>query len=225
MPKYFVHAPGQLPGGGQPPIRNTFFEFNEESLGLTFNAATEIELQLMARLLKAGYKKMRGVYPGAHEASLRQQKTAKEQERDENQRMVDEQMAANMERLRMQREELRKDKGEEVATEESPPQSPKGSLASRGIDVASSNNTPVEARHLSVPQVESGRRLSEPQPYTGGTLGAGLDISPLRPVSGSRAIPIKDPKTKMYSTPTKAGKRTSFTASETIHEESENEGA
>ena len=213
MPKFFIHAEGRLPGGGQPEIRNTFFEFNERSQGLTFAAATEIELQLMAKLLKAGYRKVNGVYPGTYEESQRQERLAEEQERYENQRITDAQMAANMERLKMQRAELKKDKQED-SKEDSPPQSPKGSLAPRDTDLVNSDNTPIEPR----------RRLSEPQPYTG-TLGAGLDISPMRAASGSKAIPIRDPKTKLHSTPTKTSKRMSFTASDTIHEESENDDA
>ena len=210
MPKFFIHAEGRLPGGDQPEIRNTFFEFNERSQGLTFAAATEIELQLMAKLLKAGYRKVNGVYSGTYEESQRQERLAEEQERYENQKIADAQMAANMERLKMQTAEVK----DENSKEDSPPQSPKGSLAPRDTDFINSDNTPVEPR----------RRLSEPQPYTG-TLGAGLDIPPLRPVSGSKAVPIKDSKTKPYSTPTKAGKRTSFTPSDIIQEENENEDA
>jgi hypothetical protein len=214
MPKFFIHAEGRLPGGGQLEIRNTFFEFNERSQGLTFAAATEIELQLMAKLLKAGYRKVNGVYPGTYEESQRQERLAEEQERYENQMIIDAQMAANMERLKMQRAELKKDKQKEEPKEDSPPQSPKGSLAPRDTDLINADNTSVEPR----------RRLSEPQPYTG-TLGAGLDISPMRATSGSRAIPIKDPRTKLHSTPTKASKRMSFTARDTIQEESETDDA
>ncbi len=203
MPEFLYFAEGRLPGGLQPPIRITHFEFNDRSQGLKFGKAIEIELQLMAKLLKAGYKKVNGIYPGTYDESQRQERLAEEREREANACL-----AANMERLRMQTEALKKD---------SPPQSPKGTFAPRDADAVDHDNTPIR-----FPDTESRRRLSEPQPYTG-TLGAGLDISPLRPASGSCAIAIKDPKTKMYSTPTKAGKRSSFAVGDTIHEENENE--
>lgn len=227
MPTYFFHAEGRLPGGRQPPIRITHFEFNAQSQGLTFEAATEIELQLMAKLLKAGYKKVNGVYPGTYEESQRQERFAEERERDGNPKTADTYLAANMKRLRMQTEALKekeesKKKVKEESKEDSPPQSPKGSLTPRDTDVMNSDNTPIRpGPPLPADATDPRRRLSEPQPYTG-TLGLGLDISPMRPASGSRAIPIKDPKTKMYSTPTKQGKRASF-AVDTIHEENENE--
>ena len=211
MPTYFIFAPGCLPGGLKPPIRITYFEFNEQSQGLKFADTIEIELRLMRKLLQAGYKKVNGVYPGTDEESREQQRLVDERDREAKQKISD--MTASMERLRQQNEALKE-------KEDSPPQSPKGSLAPRDFDVIDTDNTPIElGRHLAK---GTSRRLSEPQPYTG-TLGAGLDISPMRPSSGSKAIPIKDPKTKMQITPTKSCKRTSFTLDDTIHEETENE--
>jgi hypothetical protein len=198
MPQYFYHAEGCLPGGLPPPIRITHFEFHLRWQGLSFAEATQIELQLMSKLLKAGFKKLNGVYPGTYQESQARERLEEELERDVNNRVAE--MAAHMERLRMHNEEL---KGKR---KESPPQSPKGSLGPRDADLMNADNTP--ARHLS-------------EPYAG-TLGAGLDISPLRIPSSSRAIPIKDPK-MMRLTPTKLAKRPSFAVEDTIHEESEGE--
>lgn len=220
MPNFFIHAQGRLPNGRQPPIRNTHFEFNEKSQGLSFAAATEIEMQLMTKLLKAGYNVVNGVWPGTYQESQRQERMAEQRERDE---MVNNSLRRSMERLRLNTEAVKKEN-----QDESPPQSPKGSLA---LGESEPIHTPTT--RLSPP-----RRQSEPKPFTG-SLGANLDISPFRltppigtnvspmrstPTSGSRAIPIKDPN-KMHSTPTKAGRRPSFAVGDTIHEESENEDA
>lgn len=229
MPQYFIHADGRLPGGLQPPIRITHFEFNERSQGLTFRAGIGIELRLMAKLLQAGYKKVNGVYPGTYDEPQRQERLAEE---GKKQRVADTYLAASLKRLKLQTEAVKKEKMHtevmkqdkpEGKPRDSPPQSPKGTLAPRDIEVIDTNNNLIDpGRRLSIETdtPEPRRRLSEPQPYTG-TLGAGLDISPMRAASGSRAIPIKDPKTKMYRTPTKASRRTSFALDDTIHEENE----
>jgi hypothetical protein len=224
MPKFFIFAEGRLPGGLKPPIRITHFEFNAESQGLNFEAAIDIEMQLMSKLLLAGYKIVNGVYPGTDEEVLRQQIIADDLEKEANKKMAD--MASNMERLKEQTEAVKKETMKESTKdkleklEDSPPQSPKGTPAPRDIDTVDTNNTPV--RPFVTDDTPPRRRVSEPEPYTG-TLGAGLDISPLRTGSGSRAITIKDPKTKMYRTPTKSGRRTSFAVDDTIQEENENE--
>lgn len=233
MPTYFINAPGRLPGGHDPPFRITHFEFNQASQGLMFDAATDIELHLMTKLLQSGYRKVTGLdleeLQRLEEQQKREsdQKIAEQQKIEANQKIAETVMAASMERLRKQNEELRKD---------SPPQSPKGTFAPRDIDTIDTNNTPINLGRLSLnPPAEPSRRfstenelprrrLSEPQHYTG-TLGAGLDISPLRALSGSKAIPIRDPKTRIQGTPTKASKRTSFVVGDTIHEENENEDA
>jgi hypothetical protein len=204
MPEFFYFAEGLLPGGDKPPIRITYFEFNNQSQGLPFDTAIEIELKLMRRLLKAGYKKVNGVFPGTFEEAQQSQRVADALEETANKKTADTYLAGQMARLRMQTEALKENKNE------SPPQSPKGTLTPRDDDTT-----------LVCPPPELHRRVSAPQPYTG-ALGDGLDITPLR-ASGSRAITVKDPKTKIQTTPTKSGKRTSFTVGATIQEENENE--
>jgi hypothetical protein len=234
MPSYFIHAPGRLPGNQHPPIRITHFEFNPVSQGIKFAEAIEIELKLMTKLLQAGYKKAAGYDPGESVEMAKQREDEEAQKfaarlMTANRKTAEDIMAENMERLKRQNEALRQGK------EDSPPQSPKGTPAPRDVDTIDTNNTPINLNRLSLgtptPRRRSStdndrppRRLSEPQAYTG-TLGAGLDITPLRAGSASKAIPIRDPKTKMQGTPTKASKKTSFTVNETIHEESENEDA
>jgi len=236
MPSYFIHAPGRLPGGQYPPIPITHLEFNPESQSIMFSTAIEVELQLMTKLLQAGYKKQNGYDPGESREMANQREDDEAQNAaartvTPNWRTAEEIMAESIERLKQQNEELRNGK------EDSPPQSPKGTLAPRDIDAVDDDNTPLDLdrlllgeptprRRSSTDNGQPLRRLSEPQPYTG-TLGAGLDISPLRAGSASKAIPIRDPKTKSKTqvTPTKAGKKISFTVESTIHEESENEDA
>lgn len=154
-----------------------------------------------------------------------------------NQKTAEEIITASIERMKQQNVELKNGK------KDSPPQSPKGTLAPRDIDTVDTNNIPIDLDRLVLgdftpPRRRSStensqplrRRLSEPQTYTG-TLGAGLDISPLRAGSASKAIPIRDPKMqsktqpKTQVTPTKASKKISFTVDDTIDEESENEDA
>lgn len=237
MPKYFIHADGCLPGGFEPPIRITHFEFNERSQGLTFGAGIKIELSLMRMLLKTGFKMVNGIYPGTYVESQRQERLAEELERKAKEKRVADtynNMTANMARLKlqteavnkenMQQETLMKEKLKEKS-EDSPPQSPKSSLAAPDTGVIDSSKNPVELGHRLFGKTdtpEPRRRLSEPQPYTG-TLGAGLDISPIRVASASKAVPIIDPKAKTYRTPTRTTRRTSFAVGDTIHEESENE--
>jgi hypothetical protein len=235
MPSYFIHAPGRLPGGQHPPIPITHFEFNPDSQGMMFSDAIEVELHLMRKLLQAGYKERTGNDPGEP------QEMPEEREDEEaqaaattmtpNRRTAEEIVADSIERLRQQNEELRNGR------EDSPPQSPMGTPAPRDVDTVNNNNTPIDfdslllespirRRRSSTNNGQPLRRLSEPQTYTG-TLGAGLDISPLRAGSASRAIPIRDPntKSKTQATPTKAGKKISFTVDDTIDEEPENEDA
>lgn len=253
MPKYFITAPGRLPRGFKPPIRVTHFEFNQQSQSLPFSAAIDIELQLMRKLLKAGYKKVNGVFPGTNEESQRQEEEIKEEkerekkrreemQRDWDQKVSTTYLAATMARLKEQNEALKKEQDEAFKKkqdealkkerneemkkdqEDSPPQSPKGTFAQRDIDAVDAHNTPIRRSSLTDSNPPPPRRASEPRPSTG-TLGAGLDISPLRSASGSKAIPIRDPNTKMYRTPTKAAKKTSFVASDTIQEENESDEA
>ena len=55
LPAFFDHAEGRLPGGLPPPVHITHFEFNSRAQSLTFDASIRIELELMSRLLTAGY--------------------------------------------------------------------------------------------------------------------------------------------------------------------------
>lgn len=205
-----------MPGGLDPPIPITHFEFNELSQELKFSDAIKLEMHLMRKIFKAGYKEVNGFYPGIEEPPLQQ--ILAEMRGEATQTSAELSMAASMERLRLQTEKLRKD---------SPPQSPKGTPAPRDIDVVDEDNTPVDLDRLSLTPVtstgdEPRRRLSEPQPYTR-TLGDGLDITPLRSSSGSKAIPIRDPKMKMQVTPTKPSKRVSLRIDDTIQEENEDD--
>lgn len=225
MPAYFIHAEGRLPGGLPPPIRITHFEFKAECQGLTFEAATEVEMQLVARLLSAGRQKMNWASPGTHGGPNLQSVSTEELERNAGHNVAERFVRGSLERLRLQTEVLKKGKDEEqewYKDNNTPTQKSKVELTPRSVDFTSADHSPIDPGPSS--RVEIRRRLSEPQLYTG-SLGAGLDISPLRNMNGSRAIPIKDPKTKMHSTPTKGAKRAIFAVGDTIHEESETEGS
>ena len=205
-----------MPGDLDPPIPITHFEFNETSQGLKFSDAIKLEMHLVRKIFKAGYKELHGFYPGIEEPPLQQ--ILAEIRGEATQTSAEISMAASMERLRKQTEKLRKD---------SPPQSPKGTPAPRDVDLVDDDNTSLDLGRLSLAPVtptddEPRRRLSEPQPFTR-TLGDGLDITPLRSSSGSKAVPIQDPKTKVQVTPTKPSKRASLRIDDTIQEENEDD--
>lgn len=230
MPAYFIHAEGRLPGGLPPPIDITHFEFNTKCQGLTFEAATEVEMQLLAKLFRAGSTSQRLSWNSSTgcENILRQTTFAEDPGRKADPREVEQRATASMELLRLQTEttlEEKNDTAEQQWCKDdsiSKHSSSYSDLTPQKHMFSSVDNSPVDPSPSSVSQVETHRRFSEPQIYTG-SLGAGLDISPLRGMTSSRAIPIKDPKTKMHSTPTKGAKRASFAVDNTIHEESETE--
>jgi hypothetical protein len=162
---------------------------------LSFEYATAVEMALMTKLLWAGFKSRYGVYPGTY---------LEQKMQEQHPKTTEQQLMENMKKLRMQAAAVRK--GERMR--DSPPESPKGSVQPRDVDLVNANNTPNQPR-----------RRSEPQLYSGG-LGAGIDISPLR-ASGSRAVSIRDPKTGKHATPTRVGKKKALAVGETIHEEDE----
>jgi hypothetical protein len=230
MPAYFIHAEGRLPGGLPPPIHITHFEFNAKCQGLTFEAATEVEMQLLAKLLKAGGKGQRLSWNSStgYEDTSRQAIFAEDLDRNAGLHLAEKQARGGMELLRLETETEANKRSEEEEpykdNSSSKHSSSHSDLTPQKTSFPSVDNSPVDPSPSSASHIEMRRRFSEPQIYTG-SLGAGLDISPLRGTTASRAIPIKDPKTKMHRSPTKGGKRASFAVDDTIHEESETEAS
>lgn len=169
MPRFLSHFDGVLPTGLYPPIPITFFEFKDQAQGISFEAAIEIELHLMTRLLRAGYKAIHGVFPGTDEEARQLEIAADELDEEAKKRIADRQMAARMERLRQQTEALKRQtealEKQKMAEskEDSPPQSPKGTLAPRDIDAVDANNRSVETSRPN-PNLSEGRPLKNTSP-------------------------------------------------------------